>query len=139
MSIATIADSSSSMKSTPKHIGGSSDNRFLNEAETHILRGSNLMNRGQAMAGYNRSKRNESLGSIGGEVTRKRLSRNSEVENVDNNPHKSRKSDPPRPSRGPTRMVKPAAAAAAATQRPSRPSNPTQGVKDRENKKRVWA
>ncbi|KAK1410627.1 hypothetical protein QVD17_37164 [Tagetes erecta] len=135
MSIATIADSSSSMKSTPKHIGGSSDNRFLNEAEPHILRGSNLMNRGQVMTGYNRSKRNESLGSIGGEVTRKRLSRNSEVENVDNNPHKSRKSDPPRPSRGPIRTVKPAAAA----QRPSRPSNPTQGVKDRENKKRVWA
>ncbi|KAI3794445.1 hypothetical protein L1987_37077 [Smallanthus sonchifolius] len=143
MSIATIADSSSSMKSTPKHIGGGSrDNKFINEAEPHILRGSNLMNRGQTTAGYSRSKRNDSLGSIGGEVTRKRLSRNSEVENVDNNPNKSRKSDPPRPHPrgGPTRVVKPAAT--ATTQRPvhqSRPSNPPQGVKDRENKKRMWA
>ncbi|KAI3798675.1 hypothetical protein L1987_33953 [Smallanthus sonchifolius] len=145
MSIATIADSSSSMKSTPKYIGGGSrDNKFINEAEPHILRGSNLMNRGQTAAGYNRSKRNDSLGSIGGEVTRKRLSRNSEVENVDNNnPNKSRKSDPPRPHpRGPTRVVKPAASTTKTTQRSahqSRPSNPPQGVKDRENKKRVWA
>ncbi|KAK9062161.1 hypothetical protein SSX86_019347 [Deinandra increscens subsp. villosa] len=145
MSIVTIADSSSSMKSTPRHIAsGSRDNKFINEAEPHILRGSNLMNRGQVAAGYNRSKRNDSLGSIGGEVTRKRLSRNSEVENGDNNnQNKSRKSDPPRPVRGPTRMVKPAAAAAATTTQrqvhQSRPSNPTQGAKDRENKKRMWA
>ncbi|KAD7478521.1 hypothetical protein E3N88_01657 [Mikania micrantha] len=139
VSIATIADSSSSMKSAPKHIG-SRDNKFVNEAEPHILRGSNLMNRGQVATGSNWSRRNDSLGSIGGGVTRKRLSRNSEVENVDNNQNKSRKSDPPRPYKGTTRTVKPTAA--ATTQRPvhqSRPSNPTQGVKDRENKKRVWA
>ncbi|KAJ0703765.1 putative minus-end-directed kinesin ATPase [Helianthus annuus] len=142
-SIATIADSSSSMKSTPKYVaGGSRDNKYVNEAEPHILRGSNIMNRGPMAAGYSRAKRNDSLGSTGGEVTRKRLSRNSEVENVDNNhPNKSRKSDPPRPNRAPTRMVKPAAAAAAATQRlhQGRPSNGTQGLKDRENKKRMWS
>ncbi|KAM0021935.1 putative minus-end-directed kinesin ATPase [Helianthus debilis subsp. tardiflorus] len=142
-SIATIADSSSSMKSTPKYVaGGSRDNKYVNEAEPHILRGSNIMNRGPMAAGYSRPKRNDSLGSTGGEVTRKRLSRNSEVENVDNNhPNKSRKSDPPRPNRAPTRMVKPAAAAAAATQRlhQGRPSNGTQGLKDRESKKRMWS
>ncbi|KAJ0660091.1 putative minus-end-directed kinesin ATPase [Helianthus annuus] len=142
-SIATIADSSSSMKSTPKYVaGGSRDNKYVNEAEPHILRGSNIMNRGPMAAGYSRAKRNDSLGSTGVEVTRKRLSRNSEVENVDNNhPNKSRKSDPPRPNRAPTRMVKPAAAAAAATQRlhQGRPSSGTQGLKDRENKKRMWS
>ncbi|KAI7745306.1 hypothetical protein M8C21_017227 [Ambrosia artemisiifolia] len=141
-SIATIADSSSSMKSTPRYMGGSSrDNKYINEAEPHILKGSNIMNRGPMNAGYSRPKRNDSLGSTGGEVTRKRLSRNSEVENVDtNHPNKSRKSDPPKPNRAPTRMVKPAAAAAA-TQRvvhQGRPSNATQGLKDRENKKRMW-
>ncbi|KAI3775738.1 hypothetical protein L1987_45490 [Smallanthus sonchifolius] len=109
MSIATIADSSSSMKSSPregpKHIGGSRDNKFINEVEQYVLRSSNLMNR-QTAAGYNRAKR---------------LSRNSEVENVDNNGNKSRKSDPPRPHpRGLTRLTKPAATA----QRPVNHSRP---------------
>ncbi|KAI3747557.1 hypothetical protein L6452_10049 [Arctium lappa] len=135
MSIATIADSSSSMRSTPRE-----ECKFVGEAEQHILRSSNLMNR-QTTASHNRSKRNDSLGSYGGEMRRKRLSRNSEVENVDvpstfNNDNKSRKSDPPRPHRGSTRVVKPAA---PVTQRPVHFSRPTQGVKDRENKKRMWA
>nr|GEV33602.1 hypothetical protein [Tanacetum cinerariifolium] len=47
-----IADSSSSMKTTPR------------EADKHILRSSNIMNR-QTVASLNRSKRNDSLGSIG--------------------------------------------------------------------------
>ncbi|KAI7736686.1 hypothetical protein M8C21_012222, partial [Ambrosia artemisiifolia] len=140
--ISTVADSSSSMKSSPregpKHNGGSGDNKFIKEVEQHVLRSSNLMNR-QTAAGYNRSKRNESLGSIGIGVTRKRLSRNSEVENVENNENKSRRSDPPRPyHKGPIKMAKPAPAA----QRPvghSRPSDTNQGFKDRENKKRMWA
>ncbi|XP_076916445.1 kinesin-like protein KIN-14R [Bidens hawaiensis] len=128
MSIVTIADSSSSMRSTPRHNAGGSN--IMNEVEPHILRGSNIMNRGPA--GYTRLKRNDSLGSIGVEVTRKRLSRNSEVENVDNHhPNKSRKSDPPKPklSKGPPRMVKPAPAPATGTQR----------AKEREAKKRVWS
>nr|XP_043632791.1 kinesin-like protein KIN-14R [Erigeron canadensis] len=143
MSIVTIADSSSSMKSTPyeegKNVaGGSRDNKLTGDMEQYILRSSNIMNR-QTAASYNRSKRTDSLGSIGAEVGRKRLSRNSEVENVENNENKSRKSDPPRPrQRVPARNIKPAPAA----QRPvplSRPSNPSQGVKDRETKKRGWA
>lgn len=135
LSITTIADSSSSMKLTPREEG---KHKFINEAEQHILRSSNVMNR-QMVAGYNRPKRTDSLGSIGGEVRRKRLSRNSEVENVEINENKSRKSDPPKPhQRGPTRTVKPAPAPVA--QRPvSRPSNPIQAVKDRATKKRMWA
>ncbi|KAI3704390.1 hypothetical protein L1987_74608 [Smallanthus sonchifolius] len=127
MSIATIADSSSSMKSSPregpKHIGGSRDKKFINEVEQYVLRSSNLMNRETAV-GYNLSKR---------------LPRNSEVENVDNNENKSRKSDPPRPHhKGPTKMTKPA----PASQRPvnhSRTSNQTQAFKEQDNKERVWA
>ncbi|KAM0067625.1 putative minus-end-directed kinesin ATPase [Helianthus debilis subsp. tardiflorus] len=136
----TAADSSSSMKSSsredPKHNDGSRDNKFIKDVEQHVLRSSNLMNR-QVAAGYNRSKKNDSVGSIG--VTRKRLSRNSEVENVDNNESQSRRSDPPRPHhQGPARMAKPV----PASQRPdnhSRPSGPNQGFKERENKKRTWA
>ncbi|PWA81113.1 di-glucose binding protein with Kinesin motor domain-containing protein [Artemisia annua] len=145
LSITTIADSSSTMKPTPreadKHIGGSRDNKFLNEVEQHVLRSSNIMNR-QTVASLNKSKRNDSLGSTGGgEVRRHRLSRNSEVENVENNnENKSRKSDGPRPvQRGAPRMVKPAPTQAA--QRPVNLSRPSvaQGVKDRESKKRMWA
>lgn len=144
LSIATIADSSSTMKATPretdKHIGGSRD-KFLNEVEQHVLRSSNIMNR-QTVASLNKSKRNDSLGSTGGgEVRRHRLSRNSEVENAENNnENKSRKSDGPRPvQRGATRMVKPAPTQVA--QRPVNLSRPSvaQGVKDRESKKRMWA
>ncbi|XP_023735541.1 kinesin-like protein KIN-14R [Lactuca sativa] len=141
LSIATITDSCSSMKTTTrdegKHVGVVSRDKFVisHEAEQHVLRGSNLMNR-QTAASLNRSKRNDSLGSnCGGEVRRKRVSRNSEVENVvDPQP-------PPRVRGGSSRVVKPAPVVA---QRPvvhhGRPSsNPSQGVKDRDSKKRVWA
>lgn len=120
-----------------KHVGVVSRDKFVisHEAEQHVLRGSNLMNR-QTAASLNRSKRNDSLGSnCGGEVRRKRVSRNSEVENVvDPQP-------PPRVRGGSSRVVKPAPVVA---QRPvvhhGRPSsNPSQGVKDRDSKKRVWA
>ncbi|KAI3518996.1 hypothetical protein L1887_07955 [Cichorium endivia] len=134
LSIATIADSCSSMKTAPhdegKHVGGGgSKDKFINEIDQHVLRGSNLMNR-QTTASLNRSKRNDSMGSncAGGEVRRKRVSRNSEVENV----------DPPRVHQrgGSTRVVKPVPG--PVTQRPVL-GRPSQGVKDRESKKRVWA
>ncbi|KAI3699199.1 hypothetical protein L2E82_43323 [Cichorium intybus] len=103
-----------------------------NESEERILKSSNVMNR-QRTSTYKRPslpKRNDSLG---GEIKRKRLSRNSDVENIatpstyGNNENKGRKSDVPRP---PTRMVnKPMA---------STPRTLPLGVKERESKKRMW-
>ncbi|XP_071735388.1 kinesin-like protein KIN-14R [Rutidosis leptorrhynchoides] len=137
MSISTIADSSSCMKPTPNE---ENKHQIANEAEHRILRSSNIMNR-QTAASYNRSKRNDSVGSVGvSEVGKKRLSRNNDLDNIDSTKeNKSRKSDPPRPhQRGPVRMVKPAPVAQRSVH-VSRPSNPSQAIKDRDSKKRMWA
>ncbi|KAL4569257.1 hypothetical protein LXL04_024893 [Taraxacum kok-saghyz] len=97
--------------------------------EQGILKSSNMMNR-QKMSSY-KPKAND---FVSGEIKRKRLSRNSDVENVatpstyGNNEKKGRKSDVPKP---PTRMVnKPMA---------STPKTLPVGTKDRQSKKRMWA
>ncbi|KAJ9564701.1 hypothetical protein OSB04_000667 [Centaurea solstitialis] len=138
-----------SMRSTPfegKHSIGSRD-EYTNEAEQHILKSSNVMNR-QQVSSYNRPslpKRSDSRGGGGdNETKRKRLSRNGEIENVviplthDHNDNKGRRLDKPLPRAPTTRVVdKPM----ASTRRPlahGRTTNPTQGIKEKENKKRMW-
>ncbi|XP_024974589.1 kinesin-like protein KIN-14R [Cynara cardunculus var. scolymus] len=138
-----------SMRSTPfegKHSIGSRDG-FTYEAEQHILKSSNAMNC-QRMSTYNRPslpKRSDSHGGGGIEMKRKRLPRNSEMENVvipltyDHNDKKGRKSDKPLPRAPPTRAVdKPTPSNRRAVPH-GRTTNPTQGIKEKENKKRMWS
>ena len=101
--------------------------------EEGILKSSNMMNR-QKMSSYKRPSLPKVNDFVSGEIKRKRLSRNSDVENVatpstyGNNEKKGRKSEVPKP---PTRMVnKPMA---------STPKTLPVGTKERQSKKRMWA
>ncbi|KAL1569701.1 Kinesin-like protein KIN-14R [Salvia divinorum] len=134
---------SDSAKSTPVESKLLVREGMTNEAEHRILRNLNLANR-RGSHGSAPMKENDHLQ----EVRRKRLSRNSEVENngvpppmSDHHAYKSRRSDPPRPAAaGASRATKPS----ITVQRPvarvktTRDVPAAQGIKERDSKKRMW-
>ncbi|XP_052197998.1 kinesin-like protein KIN-14R isoform X2 [Diospyros lotus] len=110
------------------------------DSEHHILRNANSINR-RGSQGSVSVKANEPVPGI----RRKRLSRNSETENNNTestslNDKRGRQSDPPKPLARFTRTAKPA----TTSQRPINQNraasrDQVQGIKERDNKKRIWS
>ncbi|KAL0449513.1 UNVERIFIED_CONTAM: Kinesin-like protein KIN-14R [Sesamum latifolium] len=126
--------------STPNESKQTVREETANEAEHRVLRSLNSVNR-RGSQGSVLVKEYDSLN----EGRRKRLSRNSEVENNGVVPtpasdNKCRHSDPPKPV---PRVLKTTKPVATATQRPivrSKTSrDPVLGIKERDSKKRMWS
>ncbi|KAL0379030.1 UNVERIFIED_CONTAM: Kinesin-like protein KIN-14R [Sesamum radiatum] len=126
--------------STPNESKQAVRDETANDAEHRILRSLNSVNR-RGSQGSVPVKEYDSLN----EVRKKRLSRNSEVENNGVVPtpasdNKCRHSDPPKPI---PRVLKTTKPVATATQRPAIRSktsrDPVQGIKERDSKKRMWS
>ncbi|KAL2241101.1 UNVERIFIED_CONTAM: Kinesin-like protein KIN-14R [Sesamum indicum] len=126
--------------STPNESKQMVRDETANEAEHRILRSLNPVNR-RGSQGSVPVKEYDSLN----EVRKKRLSRNSEVENncvvpTPASDNKCRHSDPPKPI---PRVLKTTKPVATATQRPvirSKTSrDPILGTKERDSKKRMWS
>lgn len=137
------SESTNPLKSTPMENKLSVREEMTNEAEHRILRSLNLANR-RGSHGSAAVKENDSLH----EVRKKRLSRNSEVENnsgvppsVSDHTYKGRRSDPPKPAAGVSRTTKPSITgqrAVAPVGRIKTSRDPVQGIKERDSKKRIW-
>ncbi|XP_057783910.1 kinesin-like protein KIN-14R [Salvia miltiorrhiza] len=136
-----ISESANQLNSTPVDNKLPVREEMTNEAEHRILRSLNLANR----RGSNGSAPVKENGHFH-EVKKKRLSRNSEVENngvpppVSDHAYKSRRSDPPRPAAaaGASRATKPSVTVQRPVARVKTTRDAVQGIKERDSKKRIW-
>lgn len=139
-----ISESANPLKSTPLENKVPVREEMTNGAEHRILRSLNLSNRRGSHGSAAVKENNDHLP----EVRKKRLSRNSEVENnggvpppVSDHPSKSRRSDPPRPATaGVSRATKPSITGQRPTPvtRVKTTRDAVQGIKERDSKKRMW-
>lgn len=133
-----VSESTNPLKSTP------SENKvppvreeMTNEAEHRILRSLNLANR----------RASHGSAPVKEEVRKKRLSRNSEVENNgggvppsgSDHAYKIRRSDPPKPAAGGvSRATKTSITGPRPVARVKTTRDPVPGIKERDSKKRMW-
>ncbi|KAA8546680.1 hypothetical protein F0562_003089 [Nyssa sinensis] len=140
LACALTVDSTASVRGTPLEGRCFVRDELMNEAEHHILRSSNSMNRPRSQGSIS-LKGNDSLH----DTRRKRLSRNGETENnniivstsvIDN---KGRQSDPPKPFVRVTRTAKPVTNAQRPFTHNRTSRDQVQGIKEKDNKKRIWS
>ncbi|XP_023887362.2 kinesin-like protein KIN-14R [Quercus suber] len=133
-------DYTDAVRSTPIEVKTFVREEYMNEIEPHILRSSNSVNRPMSQ-GSSLLRGIEPLH----ETRRKRESRSSDIENNFivpsslNDRKISRKSDPPKIARvvRTTKLTATAAQGPLTHKRTSR--DPIQGIKERDNKKKIWS
>lgn len=133
-----VSDSATNTtRSTPLEGKHSVKDELMNESERRILRSSNSL--GRHLSQGPTSLKDDSLPI----ARRKRLSRNGETENnaALSSDNKGRQSDPPKPFPRISRAAaKPALTAQRTTTLHGKTSrDPVHGIKERENKKRIWS
>ncbi|KAK4801879.1 hypothetical protein SAY86_000082 [Trapa natans] len=126
---------------TPRLGKGFAHDVVVTDMESHILRSSNSMRHTPSQGSAINSHASETLLQ---ERRRKRNSRSSETENFmppsSLNDKRIRKSDPPRVTKTVRPITKPITTVQGATLNTRRVSrDPVQGMKDRDNKKKIWS
>ncbi|XP_071912548.1 kinesin-like protein KIN-14R [Coffea arabica] len=137
LACATVSDSAiDSTRSTPLEGKHSVRDELMNDCERRILRSSNSLSHHSSQGPT--SQKDDLLHM----ARRKRLSRNGETENnaAISSDNKGRQSDPPKPFPRISRATaKPVITAQRPTLHGKTSRDPVQGIKERENKKRIWS
>lgn len=130
-----IKESPIPLKCTPSESKQIAREEIINESEHRILRSLNQANRRGSQV-VPTARETESVI----EIRKKRLSRNSEIENNGLSDTRSRQSDPPKPfPRVARTTTKPVVTAQKPVARTKTSRDPVPGIKERDSKKRMWS